>query len=206
MISLLVLAGIGIGLYLILPSVITRSVSLTLVLVLAGLVINFFRDPERTTPTGIGNVISPADGRVVVIKNVHEPEYLQGEAVQVSIFMSPLNVHVNRFPVSGTLEHYRYVPGKYLVAFHEKSSELNERTHLGIRSGGTKIFFKQIAGAIARRIIAPVKVGQPTVAGERFGMIQFGSRVDIFMPRHAVVNVQLDQHVVAGETILATLA
>jgi len=171
--------------------------------VTAGLILNFFRDPERTTSRDANIVVSPADGRVVTITKLVEDEYIKSEAVQVSIFMSPLNVHVNRFPISGTVEYFRHVQGEYLVAFDEKSSLRNERTLIGVRNDGFKVLFKQIAGAVARRIVAPVSVGQPAVAGERFGMIKFGSRVDVIMPPHAQLQVQLNDRVVAGETILA---
>ena len=117
--------------------------------------------------------------------------------------MSPLNVHVNRYPVSGTVGFFKHYAGEYLVAFDDKSSERNERTHIGIDAGGRKILFKQIAGTIARRIIADLTVGQQAVAGDRFGMIRFGSRVDVLMPKGTAVKVSLGEHVVAGETILA---
>ena len=177
---------------------------LTIVAAMTVFVLNFFRDPERTTPQEGNNVISPADGKIVVIKELFEGEYLNADAVQVSIFMSPLNVHVNRFPISGSVGYFKYIPGKYLVAFEEKSSEVNERTHIGVENNGYKILFKQIAGAVARRIVADLTVGQKAVKGERFGMIKFGSRVDVIMPKGSVVKVQLNDHVVAGETILAT--
>jgi len=134
-----------------------------------------------------------------------EDEYLRSEAVQVSIFMSPLNVHVNRFPISGTVGLFKHIEGKYLVAFHEKSSEENERTVIGVERDGRKILFKQIAGAVARRIVAPVAQGQLAVRGERFGMIKFGSRVDVVVPRGSVIRVSLNDRVVAGETIIASL-
>lgn len=177
---------------------------LALVLLATVFVLNFFRDPERTTPQAGNAVISPADGKIVLIKELFESEYLQADAVQVSIFMSPLNVHVNRFPISGTVGYYQYIPGEYLVAFEDKSSEKNERTHIGVEHNGYKVLFKQIAGAVARRIVADLNVGTPAVAGQRFGMIKFGSRVDVIMPKHTVVNVKLNEHVVAGETILGT--
>ena len=169
-------------------------------------VLNFFRDPDRTTPSGNNIVVSPADGKVVLIKEYFEDEYLKCDAVQVSVFMSPLNVHVNRFPISGTVGYFRYIEGEYLVAFDDKSSERNERTHIGVESNGYKVLFKQIAGAVARRIVAPITVGQLAVMGERFGMIKFGSRVDVIMPRGSVINVKLNENVVAGETVLATFS
>jgi len=173
-------------------------------LVLAGLVLNFFRDPERSVPSGNNIIVYPADGRVVVVKDLFEGEFLRADAVQVSIFMSPLNVHVNRFPISGTVGLFKHIEGKYLVAFNEKSSEENERTVIGVEGNGRKVLFKQIAGAVARRIVAPVTTGQRAVCGERFGMIKFGSRVDVIVPKGSVIKVSLNDRVVAGETILAS--
>ena len=170
------------------------------------LVLNFFRDPERAVPTGDDLVVSPADGRVVAIREVFEEEFLKLPAVQISIFMSPLDVHVNRFPMSGRIAYFRHVPGDHGAAYADKSSDRNERTHMGIESGGRRLFLKQIAGAVARRIVADVQVGQAAIIGARFGMIKFGSRVDVIMPKQSVVKIALHDRVVAGETILATLA
>ncbi len=165
----------------------------------------FFRDPDRTSPKGDNLVIAPADGEVVSIAPVREDEFLKKDAVQVSIFMSPLNVHVNRFPVTGTVGFYRYVPGEYLMAYEEKSSLRNERTLIGIESARGRVLFKQIAGFIARRIVAQVSVGDHAVAGERFGMIKFGSRVDVLLPKEASVRVNLGDRTVGGETVLAVM-
>jgi phosphatidylserine decarboxylase len=148
-------------------------------------------------------VISPADGKIVLIKELFEPEFHKADAVQVSIFMSPLNVHVNRFPITGTVEYFKHIHGEYLVAFDDKSSDRNERTLIGVNDNGWKVLFKQIAGTVARRIIADLTVGQPATAGEKFGMIRFGSRVDVIMPKGTQVLVAIGQHVVAGETIIA---
>ncbi|PLX30459.1 MAG: phosphatidylserine decarboxylase family protein [Ignavibacteria bacterium] len=167
--------------------------------------LNFFRDPDRTVPVVENGIISPADGKIVNISEVEEIEYLGGKVKQVCIFMSPLNVHVNRYPVNGTVEFFRYVEGKYLMAFEDKSSDLNERTLIGINTGSYRLLFKQIAGFVARRIVCPIAVGDTAVAGERFGMIKFGSRVDVLMPLDAEVLVELDQHVTAGETVLARI-
>jgi phosphatidylserine decarboxylase len=167
------------------------------------LVINFFRDPHRTTPNEKYIVVSPADGKVVLIQDVAEPEYVRQDAVQVSIFMSPLDVHVNRWPISGTVEYFKHVEGTFTAAYHDKASESNERTLIGVQENGYRLLFKQIAGAVARRIVADVSVGQHIVRGERFGMIRFGSRVDVIMPKHTAVNVKLHDRVVAGETVLA---
>jgi phosphatidylserine decarboxylase len=138
--------------------------------------LNFFRDPDRSTPKVEHGVISPADGKVVSIGIVDAPEYLEGRAMQVCIFMSPLNVHVNRFPVDGTVEYVRHIEGKFLAAWEDKSSDLNERTLIGVNTGKYKMLFKQIAGFVARRIVCPLNVGDTARAGERFGMIKFGSR------------------------------
>lgn len=178
------------------------GVILVLMLFLA-FTLYFFRDPERTTLAGAAEIIAPADGEIVQIMTMRDEEYLKGDAVQVSIFMSPLNVHVNRFPITGRVGYYRYIPGEYLVAFDDKSSLRNERTHIGVENGKVKILFKQIAGFIARRIVANVKEGDPAVAGERFGMIKFGSRVDVIMPRTVSVMVKIGERTVAGETVLA---
>lgn len=163
----------------------------------------FFRDPERITPEDNRLIISPADGKIFLIKDIFEDSYLKSECTQISIFMSPLNVHVNRFPVSGTIEYFEHIPGKYMVAFEDKSSSVNERTLIGINYGKQKILFKQIAGFIARRIVADLKVGTKAKKGERFGMIRFGSRVDVMIPKNSSVKVKLNEIVRAGETILA---
>lgn len=167
--------------------------------------LNFFRDPERNTPDGDNLVVSPADGTVVLVKEVEEREFLDTNGTQVSIFMSPLNVHVNRFPISGTIGYFKHIPGEYLVAMEEKSSTRNERTHIGIENGKARVFFKQIAGFVARRIVAPVRIGDNAVMGERFGMIRFGSRVDVIVPEQYSVKVKVGDKAVAGETVLAVV-
>ncbi|MEX0780670.1 MAG: phosphatidylserine decarboxylase family protein [Balneolales bacterium] len=166
----------------------------------------FFRDPERSTPDSKYRLISPADGKVILIQDVIENTYIKGPATQLSIFLSPLDVHVNRNPVDGILEYVKYIPGKYLVAWHEKSSELNERAEFGVlHNNKTKIFYKQIAGFIARRIVFHVKEGDGVMAGKRFGMMKFGSRMDIIVPGNVKFNVEIDDRVVAGETVLGTI-
>jgi phosphatidylserine decarboxylase len=199
------LAIINIVLWLMSENEIARWSVGTLTVVFLGFTLNFFRDPDRTAPADERAILSPADGKVVMVKNVEEPEFIGGPTIQVSVFMSPLNVHVNRFPISGTVKYFKYIPGKYVVAFEEKSSEVNERTHIGIENGRRRVLFKQIAGFIARRIVANVDVGMDVKAGERFGMIKFGSRVDVLMSPTAEILVEVGQHVVAGETILARL-
>lgn len=167
-------------------------------------VLYFFRDPDRTLPSGEFLIVSPADGKIVLIKDLYESEYLNSEAVQVSIFMSPLNVHVNRFPISGSVGYFRHIHGQFTVAYHDKSSNVNERTLIGIENREYKILFKQIAGTIARRIVADIKLGQQVSMGKRLGMIKFGSRVDVIMPKNTTISVKLDDRVRAGESVLAT--
>ena len=164
--------------------------------------LNFFRDPERTPPNKKNVVLSPADGKIVIIKDVYEGEFLKENAKQISIFMSPLNVHVNRIPIDGKVEYFKYVAGEYLVAFHEKADKRNERTEIGITNSKGKIFFTQVAGFIARRIVCDLKVGDSVKMGNRFGMIKFGSRSDVIVPANWKLKVKLGDVVTAGETIL----
>lgn len=167
----------------------------------------FFRDPPRTPPSEAGMLLlAPADGKVVVIQDVTEPLYIKGPAKQISIFLSPLNVHVNRSPAEGKIEFDEYVPGDYLVAWHEKASELNERSQLGLlHPSGQKILFKQIAGAVARRIVYHITVGDTVKAGERFGIVKFGSRMDILVHPGTQIDVKLGDMVTAGESVLGHL-
>ncbi len=164
--------------------------------------LNFFRDPERTVPNKSNIVVSPADGRVLFVKDVIDEKFLNGKAKMVAIFMSPLNVHVNRIPISGKVEYVQYIQGEYLAAFEDKASERNERNEIGITSPAGKVFFTQIAGFVARRIVSDLKVGDSVNIGNRFGMIKFGSRVDIIVPQQWQVKVKKDDNVTAGETIL----
>ncbi len=170
------------------------------------LVLNFFRDPERTVPAGERLVIAPADGRIIAVGPVHEPAYINGQALRVCIFMSPLDVHVNRFPVSGRVGYLEHVAGRFTPAFKDKASEDNERMLIGIERDGVRILFKQISGSLARRIVADVTVGRQAVAGERFGMIKFGSRVDVLLPLSATVNVRINDRTLAGQTVIAELS
>ncbi|GIV61467.1 MAG: phosphatidylserine decarboxylase proenzyme [Rhodothermaceae bacterium] len=172
-----------------------------------GFTLYFFRDPERTPPPNAATLLlAPADGKVVQIIDVEEPLYLNGPARQVSIFLSPLNVHVNRVPADGVVEFVRYVPGDYLVAWHPKASEKNERSEIGLRHpSGTKVLFKQIAGAVARRIVFHLSEGDTVRAGERFGIVKFGSRMDVLVPPGIPIDVQVGDRVTAGETILGRL-
>jgi phosphatidylserine decarboxylase len=147
-------------------------------------------------------VVSPADGKVLFVKEVADNKFIKGRAKQISIFMSPLNVHVNRIPISGKIEYLKYHKGEFIAAFEDKSSEKNERTEFGIQSKYGKIFFTQVAGFIARRIIYEIKEGEEVIIGKRFGMIKFGSRVDVIVPFDWNERVKKDDNVTAGETIL----
>lgn len=169
------------------------------------LVLQFFRDPKRNTVINDNQIIAPADGKVVVIEDVVENEYFKDKRKQISIFMSPLNVHVTRYPTSGQVKYSKYHPGKYLVAWHPKSSEENERTTIVVenRSSG-EILYRQIAGAVARRIVNYAKTGQQVIQGEDAGFIKFGSRIDIFVPLDMKIDVNLNQKTRGGETILAS--
>ena len=178
-----------------------------MILLLIGfiLVLQFFRDPKRNTALNDDHVIAPADGKVVVIEEVEETEYFKGKRRQISIFMSPLNVHVTRYPISGKVNYSKYHPGKYLVAWHPKSSEENERTTIVVENKSSgEILYRQIAGAVARRIVNYAKVGQPVIQGEDAGFIKFGSRIDIFVPLDMNIEVELDQKTRGGETIIAS--
>lgn len=179
-----------------------RSALIIIPLLLLIFSLNFFRDPDRTPPDLDNVVVSPADGRVLFVKDVIENNYIGNKAKQVSIFMSPLNVHVNRIPLDGKVEYLKYHKGKYIAAFEDKASEVNERAEFGISGKYGKVFFTQVAGFIARRIIYEISEGDSVKIGERFGMIKFGSRVDVIVPDYCNVKVKKDDEVKAGETIL----
>ncbi len=182
-----------------------RMMILGLSIVFFLIVLQFFRHPKRNITRDERFVIAPADGKVVVIENTEEPEVLKDKRIQVSIFMSPINVHVNRYPVSGKVTFSKYHPGLYLVAWHPKSSTENERTTVVVENKRAPILMRQIAGALARRIICYSKEGDAAEQGGEMGFIKFGSRVDLFLPLNAKVNVQLNQKVVGGETVIAEL-
>jgi phosphatidylserine decarboxylase len=170
------------------------------------IILQFFRNPSIKSTLGDNLVISPADGKVVVIEEVMETEYFNEKRIQVSVFMSPFNVHVNRNPVGGIVKYFKYHPGKYLVAWHPKSSTENERTTTVIENPGkVQILFRQIAGALAKRIVWYVKEGQQVQQAGEMGFIKFGSRVDIYLPLDAKIKVDLNQVVKGGRTILAEL-
>jgi phosphatidylserine decarboxylase len=171
------------------------------------LVVWFFRNPSRPVVPDESIVLSPADGKVVVIKKTFEKEYFKDERWQVSIFMSPLNVHANRYPVSGQVTYFKYHPGKYLVAWHPKSSELNERATVVIKTlKGQEILIRQIAGAVARRIVPYSKEGAQVKQGDELGFIKFGSRVDIFLPLDVGIAVKPDQKVLGNVDVIARVS
>ncbi len=162
----------------------------------------FFRDPEREIPQGEDLILSPADGTVIKITEVDEPYYFKEKVKRVSIFLSVFNVHVNRIPINGEVELVNYNPGKFLVAFEDKASEENEQSLIGIKHKKGKLLFKQIAGIIARRIVYHVSEGDSVNAGDRFGLIRYGSRVDMFFPENVDIKVDIDDKVYGGETII----
>jgi len=168
-------------------------------------VIQFFRSPTRSIEINANHIISPCDGKVVVIEEVQETEFINEKRRQVSIFMSPINVHNNRYPISGIVKYFKYHPGKYLVAWHPKSSTDNERTTVVVEDDkGRSVLFRQIAGALARRIVFYGNEGDKAQQGSECGFIKFGSRVDLLLPMDVEINVDLEQKVVGGKSIIAT--
>lgn len=169
-------------------------------------IVQFFRNPHFTIALDNKSVLCPADGKVVVIEETRETEYLKDKRIQISVFMSPVNVHVNRNPISGVVKYFKYHPGKYLVAWHPKSSTENERTTIVVEdANGSQVLFRQIAGALARRIVWYVKEGDKVEQGDQFGFIKFGSRVDVFLPLGSKINVEIGEIVKGGRTVLAEL-
>ncbi|GAA4929097.1 phosphatidylserine decarboxylase family protein [Mucilaginibacter defluvii] len=170
------------------------------------IILQFFRSPSLRIATDETKVLCPADGKVVVIEETEETEFLKDRRIQLSVFMSPINVHVNRNPIAGVVKYFKYHPGKYLVAWHPKSSTENERTTIVIENHlGVPVLFRQIAGALARRIVWYVKQGDEVEQGQQFGFIKFGSRVDLFLPLGSKINVSIGEVVKGGRTILAEL-
>ncbi|MDR3133514.1 MAG: phosphatidylserine decarboxylase family protein [Prevotellaceae bacterium] len=166
----------------------------------------FFRAPSRVPVAGDKVVLSAADGKIVIVDEVYEPEYLKTRCLQVSVFMSIFNVHANYFPVGGTVAYFRYHPGKYLVAWHPKSSEKNERTSVVVNHGGVPVLFRQIAGLLARRIVCYAREGAAVQQGSETGFIKFGSRVDVFLPLGTEIKVKVGDKVKATQTVIAKLA
>lgn len=166
----------------------------------------FFRDPDRSFAARENILVAPADGKIVQIKEIANHPFIGGPAVQISIFLSVFDVHINRVPADGVVEYVKYNPGKFLAAFEDKASELNEQTEIGIKSSsGEKLVVRQIAGMIARRIVCRLKQGEAVSAGERFGLIRFGSRTDLIIPATSEIKVELGQQVTGGETVMGYL-
>lgn len=207
LITLLVLFALNAGIQFLLPEyVLIQNIVIGISVVLLVIVLQFFRNPNFTPTIGDNLVVSPADGKVVVIEEVEEAEYFKGKRLQISVFMSPFNVHVNRNPIGGLVKYFKYHPGLYLVAWHPKSSTENERTTTVIEhKNGTEVLFRQIAGALAKRIVWYVKEGEYVAQTGEMGFIKFGSRVDIFLPVGTKVSVALNQKVKGGRTVLAEL-
>jgi phosphatidylserine decarboxylase len=171
------------------------------------IILQFFRNPKRAVAINENHILAPVDGKVVVIEEVYEGEYFKDKRLQVSIFMSPINVHVTRYALSGIVKFSKYHPGKFLVAWHPKASEENERTTIVVENDTFgAILYRQIAGALARRIVNYAEVGMQVVQGTDAGFIKFGSRVDIFLPLGTPVNVVLNQKAIGGKTIIAIKA
>jgi len=181
-----------------------RKLVMIILLIFYVLILQFFRNPKRITVENLNQIIAPADGKVVVIEEVFEKEFFKDKRRQISIFMSPLNVHVTRYPISGKVIFSKYHPGKYLVAWHPKSSEENERTSIVIENKTVgQILYRQIAGAVARRIVNYASENKTVNQGEDAGFIKFGSRLDIFIPLDMKVNVSLNEKAIGGETVIA---
>ena len=204
--TVLLLSAINLAFFQFLDVPFLNYTLLSISVVLLVLVLNFFRVPLRKVTINDKNILAPSDGKLVVIEQVQENEYLKEKCIQLSIFMSPLNVHKQWFPINGKVEYTKYHPGKYLVAWHPKSSTENERSTTVISSNnGTKILFRQIAGAVARRICNYANLGQNITQKDEAGFIKFGSRVDVFVPINATIKVKIGDKIIGGQTILATI-
>lgn len=196
---------IGIANYALGDYAIAFPISIVISSFLLIVVLQFFRLPSRTIEINENQILSPCDGKVVVIEEVTETEFIHEKRMQISIFMSPINVHNNRYPISGIVKYFKYHPGKYLVAWHPKSSTDNERTTILVEDNkGRSVLFRQIAGALARRIVFYGKEGESVTQGNECGFIKFGSRVDLMLPLDTEIKVELDQKVVGGKSIIAT--
>jgi phosphatidylserine decarboxylase len=203
LLTLSILSILNFSLYYTLGQGLIIDTFLIISIVFAIFLLQFFRNPTRKVVALENEIIAPADGKIVVIEEVEETEFYKNKRLQVSIFMSPVNVHVNRYPISGEVKYAKYHPGKYLVAWHPKSSTENERTTVVVENKNISLLFRQIAGALARRIVMYSKVGDQAAKGEDYGFIKFGSRVDIFLPIGTKINVSLNQKVKGNETIIA---
>lgn len=203
--ALIVLIILALSSHFFLDDEILKKVFISILIVIFLLIIQFFRNPKRTILADNNQVLSPVDGKVVVIEEVFDKEYFNEKRIQISVFMSPINVHVTRYPVGGEVVYSKYHPGKYLVAWHPKSSEENERTTVVVKNKTFgEVLHRQIAGALAKRIVNYAEVGSTITQGSDSGFIKFGSRVDVLLPLDAKINVKLNQKVKGGITILAT--
>ena len=190
---------------LLIPNEIAKTALLVLSVFLISFTLYFFRDPLRNIPTDLkdGDVLSPADGKVMMIEEVEENEFLKAPAKVIGIFLSPLNVHVNRVPITGVVKFYQYIKGEFIAAYDHNSADKNERTVIGIEGKKFKVLFKQITGFVARRIVCELRVGDKVKRGDTFGMIKFGSRTDVILPANAIIKVSVNQKVTGGITLLA---
>jgi phosphatidylserine decarboxylase len=202
---LVILTAINLAIYYLFPEMTTlRCLTTGFSFLLFLSILQFFRSPKRTYVLNENQIIAPADGKVVVIEEVVESEYFKDKRRQISVFMSPVNVHINRNPISGTVKYFKYHPGKYLVAWHPKSSLENERTTVVLENNKKQvILMRQIAGALAKRIVWYLKESDSVIQTDEFGFIKFGSRVDVFVPLDAKIKVELGQKTKGGQTVLA---
>lgn len=205
-IAFLILAGINVIISLFGWPEVVEGILILASVIFYGFMVHFFRDPKRFTHAETNQIIAPADGKIVAIQEVEEAEYFNGKRIQISIFMSPLNVHVNRYPAEGKVVYSKHHPGAFLVAWHPKSSTLNERTTVVVKHpSGEEVMHRQIAGAVARRIINYAEPKQDVKAGQECGFIRFGSRVDILLPVGAKIHAKIDDRPRGGETVIAEL-
>ncbi len=206
-ITAIILIAINIVSYSLIDIYWVRFAILVASIILFLLIVQFFRNPKRNTSLNDKHVIAPVDGKVVVIEEVYEKEYFKDKRIQISVFMSPINVHVTRHPIGGNVTYSKYHPGKFLVAWHPKSSEENERTTVVVKNDSVgEILYRQIAGAMAKRIVNYAEVGSEVVQGSDSGFIKFGSRVDVFLPLGTEVKVEINQKVKGGISVLADIA
>lgn len=204
-ITLFIVAAIVGVAYFLVPYTLLKGFLYVLAAFILVIILQFFRNPKRHTVVDDNTIVSPVDGKVVVIEEVFEKEYYNEKRLQVSVFMSPINVHVTRNPIAGNVAFSKYHPGKFLVAWHPKSSEENERTTVVLENSKISILYRQIAGALAKRIINYAKEGTVVAQGADNGFIKFGSRVDVFLPIGTKIEVDLNEKVKGGETILARI-
>ncbi|MBP2830809.1 phosphatidylserine decarboxylase family protein [Aquimarina sp. U1-2] len=204
-VAIVVFLGINVASYVSIQSKEWQLAIFVITLVFFILILQFFRNPKRKTVVDDTTVVAPVDGKVVVIEEVLENEHFKDKRLQVSIFMSPINVHVTRHPITGEVVFSKYHPGKYLVAWHPKASEENERTTVVVQNNLVAILYRQIAGALAKRIVNYAKEGEKVIQGSDSGFIKFGSRVDVFLPIGTQVNVTLNQKVKGGESVIASV-